>query len=141
VTGGRLINTPTVPGTGEGVAGIAGGGILTAAPGAPGPPNPNGRKGGPEHQGTIADVIAEGTANGLDHIGGGSKPEVKIETPGGNKGSRYPDVSFRNPDTGEETHVNVGRTIGSGEPVARERRALEDMRRQGIQIDYVPYDR
>ena len=58
-----------------------------------------------------------------------------------------PDASFRNPETGEIFHLNVGRRnkrpgteTGNVDPIIREREALEDLRAQGHNVQFEHYD-
>jgi RHS repeat-associated protein len=90
-------------------------------------PNPNGRAGGIDHQRVVSDVKADIEARGLEAV-----TEYRIVTPGGERGSRYVDVAGRDPNTGQvvETH-QVGRQTVAGAPVARERRAMDDIQKAG----------
>lgn len=67
--------------------------------------------------------------------------ETLVPTPGGFKGKRYIDVTAVNPSTGGSVGVNVGRTTKSGQPVARESRALSDIALSGkySEIYFVEY--
>jgi hypothetical protein len=78
-----------------------------------------------------------------EHVGGGSKTERYIPTPGSpTHKARRPDITFRNKKTGEEYHENVGRTEASGIPVRRERWALDDLLKElGKKVGYTPFDR
>ena len=77
-----------------------------------------------------------------EHVGGGSKTEVTIKTPGGFKSSRRADITFRNKATGEVYHENVGRTAVNGEPMSREVKALDDIEAAtGNRPKFTPYDR
>jgi len=80
-------------------------------------------------------------AVGYRLIAGGDKPEETIRTPGGNKSSRSPDITMETPD-GTIHRENVGRSTKSGDPVARERKALDDIEKAtGKRSSYTPYDR
>ncbi|MCX4240023.1 hypothetical protein, partial [Paraliomyxa miuraensis] len=108
---------------------------------ARGVPNPHGSRGGPAHRGTIERRIDELRAQGHEHVGGGSLPEEVIPTPGGCKTCRRPDITTRAPD-GSVYRENVGRSTQSGEPIARERRGLDDIEAAtGTRPGYTPYDR
>jgi hypothetical protein len=62
-----------------------------------------------------------------------------VITPEGNR--RFPAISTREPG-GNLYYENVGRSTTVGNPVAREGRALEDIRRAtGTEPGYTPYDR
>lgn len=102
------------------------------------PPNPHGRHGSPAHRSQVKRRAAELKAKGHTIIGGGgSKPEKAVFTPDGRK--RYPDITTRGPD-GKIYHENVGRVTQAGTPVARERRALQDIdAATGRQTGYTPY--
>ncbi len=68
-------------------------------------------------------------------------PEEVIQTPGGCKSCRRPDITTRAPD-GTIYRENVGRSTGGGNPIARERRALDDIEAAtGQRPGYTPYDR
>ncbi|HEX8452390.1 MAG TPA: DUF6531 domain-containing protein [Longimicrobium sp.] len=107
------------------------------------------RKPGPKtsanaaHNKKIRQIIRQERAAGLEHIGGGSKTEIVIKTPGGDKPYRRADASFRDPATGKITHHNVGLQNLNGTPIARERRALDDIRdyaaRKHRSIKFHPY--
>lgn len=64
-----------------------------------------------------------------EHVGGGSKTERTIDTPGGKKSARRPDITFLNKKTNEEYHENVGKTNANGDPIPREVDALDDLER------------
>lgn len=101
-------------------------------------PNPYGSRGGPKHQDTVNKRINELEAGGHTHVGGGSKPEITVRTPKGQK--RRPDITTTDPQ-GNIYHENVGRTNKNGDPVARERRALDDIEQAtGRRPGYTPYD-
>jgi RHS repeat-associated protein len=100
----------------------------------------SGRLGGAAHRAVVARRAKELEADG--HIvtaGGGLLPERSVITSEGKR--RFPDISTRDP-TGRAYHENVGRSTQAGQPVARERRALEDIQRAtGTKPGYTPYDR
>ena len=100
-------------------------------------PNPYGKKGGPAHQGKVDDVVKDMEKRGLD-----TGTELKVKTPDGEKGSRYVDAYGKDPKTGKvvETH-QVGKQTKKGEPIARERRALDDIEgATGKRPDFHPYN-
>jgi hypothetical protein len=69
-----------------------------------------------------------------------TKPEVVLNIKGGYKSARRPDIAMKNPGGGTY-YENVGRTTRSGQPVVRERRALEDLARgTGKQPGYSSID-
>jgi RHS repeat-associated protein len=84
------------------------------------------------HNRKIRQVIRQEKAKGKIHIGGGSKTELIVKTPNGKKPYRRMDASFRDPTTGKIEHHNVGLSNrGRGDPIARERDALDDVRTYG----------
>jgi RHS repeat-associated protein len=91
------------------------------------------------HNKKIQDIIDQYSGDNSIHIGGGSKPEIVIPTPGGSKPYRRADVTFENPETGERIHFNVGLSNQRQDPIIREREALEDIRKNGEQIQFRPY--
>jgi len=104
-------------------------------------PNPDGSRGGQAHRDTVNRRIEELKADRHTHLGGGSEAEEVVKTPGGSKTSRRPDITTRAPD-GSTYRENVGRSTRSGGPVARERRALDDIEAaKGQRPGYTPYDR
>jgi len=73
--------------------------------------------------------------------GGGKEPERLIETSGGAKEGRRPDIIIRNPD-GTERAINVGKTKADGSPVKREAEAMKDLNEKGqMPTKFVPYDK
>ena len=104
-------------------------------------PNPHGSRGGPAHTSTIERRIDKLKGQGHEHLGGGNLPEEVVKTYGGCKSCRRPDITTRAPD-GTIYRENVGRSTGSGNPIARERRALDDIEAAtGQRPGYTPYDR
>jgi hypothetical protein len=105
-------------------------------------PNPGGSRGGPKHRAKVAERAQELADEGWDIIAGGGGAERTIPTPNGHKPNRRPDITARNPQTGEIYNENIGRSLKTGEPVARERRALDDIEgATGQRPGYTPYDR
>lgn len=103
------------------------------------------RKPGPKtdpnapHNKKIRQLIRAEKKKGLEHIGGGSKTEVTIATPGGHKPYRRADASFRDPKTGQVFHHNVGLKTQKGRPISRERKALDDVRGAGEKMEFHEY--
>ncbi len=91
--------------------------------------NPGGRHGGPAHREVISDVEKRLRDKGWKTISGGSLPERK-------HGSRYPDLVLEK--DGKTIALQIGRVTKSGIPVAREKRALADLRATG-DFDHVFY--
>jgi hypothetical protein len=87
--------------------------------GAPRVPNPWGRRGSPAHVAGIGEAEARLSDNGWTTVAGGSLPEAKY-------GARFPDLVVTR--AGVTIAIQVGRTTAGGLPVAREVRALADLR-------------
>jgi hypothetical protein len=87
-------------------------------------PNPGGRLGGPEHRAKVRQRAKELEDQGHEvEAGGGKLPERAVGEPGQ---KRFPDITTKDP-SGKPYFENVGKTTKSGQPVARERRALQDI--------------
>ena len=100
-------------------------------------PNPNGKNGGKAHQKTIDKEEAKMKKEGYTE----TKREVKVETPNGEKSKRFVDVEGKNPKTGEVKQVQVGKQNKNGTPVARERRAIDDIHQAtGKKPEFAPYN-
>jgi len=100
-------------------------------------PNPNGKKGGEAHQNGIKEAGKELQEQGYNKI----ENEVKVETPGGNKESRYVDVQGTNTNTGKIKQVQVGKQNKNGTPASRERKALDDIEEAtGVRPEFKPYN-
>jgi hypothetical protein len=100
-------------------------------------PSPNGKNGGPAHQETINKEEAKMKKEGFTQ----TEREVLVKTPGGNKGKRYIDLKGTNPKTGEAKEVQVGKQNKDGTPVARERKALDDIEKATKKRPvFVPYN-
>jgi hypothetical protein len=98
-----------------------------------------GRLGGAVHRARVAQVADELADAGLRiTAGGGRLPERAVQVGGGR--IRFPDIIAEAADA-SRVFVNVGKVTKTGEPVAREVRALEDLRRTGIPGLFVPYNR
>jgi len=88
------------------------------------------------HNKKIRQIIRDEKAKGKIHIGGGSKTEIVLQTPGGKKPYRRMDASFRDPKTGKVEHHNVGLSNrGRGDPIARERDAISDVQNHAPTTD------
>ncbi len=99
------------------------------------------------HNRKIREVAREVTAKGERVIAGGRKfdgkkrKEAVIDTPGGFKSKRRPDLLVERAD-GSIYGINVGRRMPSGRPVRRERRAIQDLNEQaGLEMLFIPYGR
>lgn len=100
-------------------------------------PNPNGRKEYEAHQNTIEEVKAAASEYSKSVHGLTVETEMQVCTPGGYKERRYPDVSIT--VNGKALHIQVGVSTKGGLPVARERRAIEDLINAGFMVLFVPY--
>jgi RHS repeat-associated protein len=102
-------------------------------------PNPHGKMGGVAHQGKVAEVVKDVESRGLRAV-----QEYKVDTPGGNKGTRFIDVAGVDPKTGRPVEFNqVGRSKVDGSAIARERKAISDVNtaKPDIPVKYHPYDK
>ncbi|MBJ6764572.1 VCBS repeat-containing protein [Myxococcaceae bacterium JPH2] len=101
------------------------------------PPNPYGKKGGPEHQAKVKEIVEEVTTRGLT-----AKEELRVEITDGLKSVRYADVAAVDPVTKTLVELHqVGRQTQSGLPVSRERKAIQDLETQtGIRPFFHPYN-
>jgi RHS repeat-associated protein len=99
-----------------------------------------GRLGGAAHRAKVYERAGQLENEGYVIEGGGGRlPERSVITPEGQR--RFPDISARDP-SGNPYYENIGRSTSSGGPVARERRALEDIGRStGTTPGFTPYDR
>jgi RHS repeat-associated protein len=92
-------------------------------------PNPNGTKGAPDHQQTVREEA--------EKMGG--EPEQRVETPGGEKGSRVIDAAKRDENGKVTEATQVIRPNKNGTPPAREVRAAADIQRAtGVTPKLVP---
>ena len=100
--------------------------------------NPFGKRGGPLHQAKVAQVEASIKAKGLKAV-----RELKIDTPAGAKSARYVDVAAEDASGNVVEMHQVGRATGAGQPVARERQALDDIQKasSGQKPEFHPYNR
>jgi hypothetical protein len=91
-------------------------------------PNPDGRNGNEAHRAGVAAAEADLKAKYDDDPSVTVEREVMVKTPEGEKKTRYLDVGATGGDPEVLIEgVQVGRTTKSGIPVARERRALDDI--------------
>jgi hypothetical protein len=105
-------------------------------------PNPGGKAGGPEHQARVAQARADLEAKYCERPDIRIQTEVPVETPAGEKARRYIDVAAVTAGSMSVLEgIQVGRQTAAGQPIARERRALCDIRAAlpGVTIDYRPY--
>lgn len=101
--------------------------IKGAASGLKSMPNPWGKRGSPNHVARVDEAETRLVGDGWSTFAGGSLRERKY-------GSRYPDLVMNRGD--QWIAVQVGRTTKGGIPVARERRAMDDLRSTGA-FDHV----
>jgi RHS repeat-associated protein len=107
--------------------GGGGGGAKAGGGGSPGAgnskgrfvPNPYGRLGSPAHRARIFQARDRLLAKGAKLVSGGGTPEAKY-------GGRYPDLVVE--WQGQRIAIQVGRVTRGGQPVARERYAITDLR-------------
>ncbi|CAA9203029.1 hypothetical protein FLACOL7796_04575 [Flavobacterium collinsii] len=83
-------------------------------------PNPNGKNGGQKHQEKINEYGKK-----LEQKGYEVTKERRVNTEGGHKNTRYTDITAKK--DGKTVNVQVGKQNKNGTPVARERRAIEDI--------------
>lgn len=95
-------------------------------------PNPNGKKGSQAHQDKVQEI-----GNDLKSRGYDVTYEYRVNTTGGYKNTRYVDV-YATKGT-DSIGIQVGRMTASGQPVARERRALADLIGAGINVIFMRY--
>lgn len=95
--------------------------------------NPYGRKGGPAHQNKIHEI-----GDNLETQGYTVTYEYKVNTPGGVKNTRYVDIYAT--DGTNTIAVQVGRNTSGGIPVSRERKALQDLLKAGIDAFFIAYN-
>jgi RHS repeat-associated protein len=77
---------------------------------------------------------------GTVSAGGGRLPEKVVDTPGGMKDTRRPDIIYKDAQ-GVERGVNVGKARANGEPVSREVNALKDINGPGkLPTTFEPYN-
>lgn len=93
------------------------------------------------HNAAVRKEAAKLEAEGYDIVAGGGKREQLVDTKGGIKSGRRPDIIYQKP--GEpRCGRNVGKTNADGTPVKREKEALDDLnKRSKVPTDFVPYDR
>ncbi|MDC3953622.1 hypothetical protein [Polyangium jinanense] len=100
-------------------------------------PNPNGKKGGKAHQNKVAEVAADIEKRGLEPV-----KEHPVDTPGGAKKRRYVDVAGLDENKKPVEFHQVGKQTKDGRPVARERKAMDDVERaKGERPTFHPYNK
>jgi hypothetical protein len=102
-------------------------------------------KTGPKPHGTgphnlKIEEVAASVADGEVIAGGQILPERAIDTPGGKKTKRRPDVLVKRRD-GSLYGINVGKqSKRTGAPIKREAEAIDDLEMAGIEMHFVPYN-
>jgi hypothetical protein len=93
-----------------------------------------GKLGGPLHRATIDEISKYFISRGYKVT-----PEAPIKTPEGALQVRYGDLLIENPVTNQRLVVQVGVGTKAGDPLARERAAIEDLYHQGYSVWFEPY--
>ena len=113
-------------------------GTATAANGALNLASQKGRLGDEGHRAAVAKSAEKTKAQGGTIEAGGGGPEKRVNTPGGKKQYRYPDIIARDAN-GNLIYENVGKTNKNGQPVKRERDAMRDLERtQNGEVRFTP---
>jgi hypothetical protein len=86
------------------------------------------------------DQLLEGRGPDWELVNGGPFKERVIDTPGGLKPQRRPDITLRNKRTGEYYDENIVKTDAKGNPTPYEQGALDDLRSHGFDIQWHPID-
>lgn len=81
------------------------------------------------------DVLQIYTVYTLEIVNQNAEFQLKV----GKKDYRYPDIESTDP-TGAKHYHNVGKATKKGQPVTRERDALEDLRRTNKETHFWPID-
>jgi hypothetical protein len=120
----------------------AGGGLGLAGKGKRSP-NPGGRYGGPDHRAKVQQRAQELEDQGYTIVAGGGKhQEQAVRHPDpNNPRRRYPDIIAEK--DGQRHYENIGRRNKRGDPVKRERDALDDLRKwlpPGTPVEFTPYN-
>lgn len=102
-------------------------------------PNPYGKLGGPDHRAMVESIEPKCEGNTID-------TEVRFDTTGGYKDFRYADAVERDPEGNIVEIYQVGKANLDGSPIARERRAIDDIMRSndcppGTPITFLPYNK
>jgi len=135
------VNTFDLAGTcthrGDGACG-GGGYAIAIGRGAGRVSNPWGRRGGVPHRDKIARVEERRWEHGwVTEWGGRYIAEKGVRVPGGRL--RFPDIIMSK--GGKRIAIQIGRVTKRGRPVARERRALADLRASGrfTRVIFIPF--
>lgn len=100
-------------------------------------PNPWGKKGGPEHRKVIDEIAKDIGDSDMDVA-----RESVVRTPNGKKRIRFSDVAAINRESQKiEAYYQVGKAKKNGDPIARERQAIDDIEEAtGIRPFFKPYN-
>ena len=109
----------------------------------PGPPNPYGKRGGPEHQAKIEEVMKDIERRGYDF-----EEEYRVKIGDGQKKNRYVDIVAIDKATGEVVEYHqIGKRNeklapqGKIVPVKRERDAISDIKQTTEKgVKFHPYN-
>jgi hypothetical protein len=96
-----------------------------------------GRLGNADHRAKVAGEAQRLENEGHTIVAGGGLPEQRVYIHGGDKPYRYPDIISRD-QQGNYTYTNVGETNKLGSPIKREWDALQDLKKTGENVNYVP---
>jgi RHS repeat-associated protein len=100
-------------------------------------PNPDGKKGGAEHQQGVQEVEKDMQDRGLD-----TQREHRVDTPDGEKSKRFVDVVGKDSKGNVIEMHQVGKQNQNGQPVAREQRAINDIQKAtGKTVQFDPYNK
>ena len=100
-------------------------------------PNSGGRHGGTLHRTTIDALKYLFKALGFE-----VSPKEKRVVFDEQGNYRYPDMTIIDPSTGNDiAYVQVGKSKVSGDPIAREARAKNDLEKTGIPVYFFAYDK
>ena len=98
-------------------------------------PNPNGKKGGEQHQEKVQEIVDDLLENDFT-----TQKEFYVKTPIGKKRGRFVDVAGFKLPTNESKLVQVGKTNKNGKPVKREQEAIQDIEQAtGLKVDFEDY--
>jgi hypothetical protein len=93
-----------------------------------GAPNPYGRKGGPAHKNRIKQAENYFKNEGWVTVSGGVKKRAKEVAVQANGRTRFVDLVMENKKSGKLIAIQVGRATKGNKPIAREVRAINDLR-------------
>jgi RHS repeat-associated protein len=105
-------------------------------------PSPNGRKGNQPHQDGVDEAVAELEAKYSSDPNIHVEKEFHVPTPDGEKKRRFVDAAAVDGDGNLVEGTQVGKRNKNGEPVARERRAIDDVKKEhpDAKMNFKPYN-